>query len=369
MTFARIVTLIILSVLVLGKCGEKKFETAINAINDPRVSNTLNEIVFDKIKDWPERTHVSVAIVRDSIPEYYGFIRSNDSVKSANLSTQVFEIGSITKLFTTQLLVQAVRDSLVSPDELLSSYYDFDFPDSLSQFITLEHLANHTSGLPRLPTSFIKSSMFNSDNPYKDFDEAKLKTYMREEMKTYSVPGEAYEYSNLAMGILAQTVCKQYEKNFEQVCQSFIFQPFKMTSTFTSHQLYPNDLVEGLNRDGQSTSNWDLAALQGAGSVVSSAQDMARFIQAQFQLDSLRLWQMEETLKINDNIGVARGWHIRYDNDRKYYWHNGATGGYSSCLFIDPEKQNGVVILSNVSGFRSDRGLIDRLCYELLVTL
>ncbi|MCB0526181.1 MAG: serine hydrolase, partial [Saprospiraceae bacterium] len=79
----------------------------------------------------------------------------------------------------------------------------------------------------------------------------------------------------------------------------------------------------------------------------------------------------ELRFKTSEENGVALGWHIKnLSASSPVYWHNGATGGYKSCMAMDLEQQNAVIILSNVAGSNNaKRRYIDTLCFDLLDTL
>lgn len=127
-------------------------------------------------------------------------------------------------------------------------------------------------------------------------------------------------------------------------------------------------LVTGLTKRGGSAKNWDLADLAGAGGILSTAEDLSLFIQANFNPDDPVLsLQRESTFQVNDNMEVAMGWFIlNRDSGERWYWHNGGTGGYRSSIVMNPEQKIGVVVLSNISAGHSKADKIDRLSFNLM---
>ena len=83
-------------------------------------SNTVNalsnypkeiaEIIYSKSKDFPNNTQLSIAIIQNGKTNYYGIIKENDSIKPIENQNKVFEIGSITKVFTSTVLASLVED-------------------------------------------------------------------------------------------------------------------------------------------------------------------------------------------------------------------------------------------------------------------
>ena len=149
----------------------------------------------------------------------------------------------------------------------------------LSIEITFRQLANHTSGLPRLPSNL---NFFSIDpqNPYKDYDKKKLEEYLSTKMEL-EYKGR-FEYSNLGVGLLGFVLSEIEETTFEDLLQSRIFSKYQMTSSTTDRTSVRNALVAGLNSKGNVTPNWDLNVLVGAGGILSSVSDLSKFATAQF---------------------------------------------------------------------------------------
>jgi len=131
-------------------------------------------------------------------------------------------------------------------------------------------------------------------------------------------------------------------------------------------------LVKGFDGKGDETANWDLNVLVGAGGILSSAEDLARFANAQFDTNNTELnLTRQPTFTVSDQMQMGLGWHIIKANNGKneIFWHNGGTGGYTSSMALDTEKKHGIIILSNVSAFHQETGKIDDLCFGLMNTL
>lgn len=343
------------------KVNESK---AINALgNYPK---EISNLFFSKCKNFPNNTQLSVAIIHNDEINYYGIIKENDTIKPIDNKNKIFEIGSITKVFTSTVLVSLVEDNKFKLADYINSYYSFPFKDNTK--ITFESLANHTSGLPRLPENL---DLTNAHNPYKNYGEKALNEYLENMLKLESEPAKVYSYSNLGAGLLGYTLGVSQKTSFQKLLQDRIFEKFRMTNSFTSSNNLNNSLVKGLNSNGEIVSNWDFDALFGAGGILSSTEDLAKFAKAQLNPKNRELaLSRKPTFNVNEKMEIGLGWHIlKSENDKELFWHNGGTAGYSSSIAINLEGRNAVIILSNVSAFNPKMKNIDNLCFELIGTL
>jgi CubicO group peptidase (beta-lactamase class C family) len=170
---------------------------------------------------------------------------------------------------------------------------------------------------------------------------------------------------------LGYTLCKIENRTYNDLLQEKIFSKYGMTNSSAVRSELEDDLVSGLNKNGFKTPNWDFAALESAGAILSTAEDLSKFAVAQFDEsdEDLELTR-QQTFTINDNEGMGLGWFIsKTSTGGILYRHKGVTGGYTSAMAIDTENETGIIILSNVSGFSRKMGNIDALCFELLAAL
>lgn len=317
-------------------------------------------------RHFPNNTQFAIGILTDSTTEYFGFVRQRDTLLRIENAERVFEIGSISKVFTANLLAQFVVQGRLELNEPIQNYLDYPLKSSLE--INFLQLANHTSGLPRLPPDMFWSAIFNRKNPYKNYDREKLETYLKEKIATASEPGTTYQYSNLGAGTLGYVLSEMSGQTYEELLQTLIFQGLDMQSSTTNRSLVEEKLVIGLSKSGKPTANWDLAALAGAGAIVSSAADLAKFARKNFSEDApaYRL-QQTATFSVNEDMAMALGWHIlQRKSGANWHWHNGGTGGYRSSLGLDLDRQQAVIILTNMSAGHAYSQKIDNLCFTLL---
>ena len=342
-----------------------------NVINNLSIKNSLttkdqSEIIFENTKVFPNNTQLSIAIIKDGLVSYFGINKENDTISTIDNQKSIFEIGSISKVFTSTLLANFVIDGKVKLNDNINDY--LKTPLNNSTEISFIDLANHTSGLPRLPTN-LDLTKVNPENPYKEYKEKELEDYVTNQLEL-SNKGEN-QYSNLGAGLLGYTLSKIENDTYESLLQNKIFSKYDMQNSTTDITTIKGNLVKGLNNEGIEVPNWDLAVLAGAGAIFSTVEDLSQFAISQFEYKNKELELTRvKTFELNKNMDIGLGWHIlKNKSDNLWYWHNGGTGGYSSSMVIEEKSKNGIIILSNVSTFNPNMGNIDKLCFELMKTL
>jgi len=325
-------------------------------------SNIAN-LLFSKTKDFPTNTQLAVALIQNGQTHYYGLIKTNDTLKPIENRNFVFEIGSITKVFTATLLAQFVEDGTLKLTDDINSHYSFPFHQHRK--LSFESLANHTSGLPRLPGNL---DLSDQSNPYKAYGKKQIEAYLKKDLVLHNTTPKMYAYSNLGTGLLGYTLGLTQKTSVQELFQTNLFDPYNMHNTYTANQKVRTKLVQGQNPNGEIIPNWDFDVLFAAGGILSTTEDLAQFAIAQFNPNNKALARTRKpTFEINATTKIGLGWHIiTTNNGKEAVWHNGGTGGYSSSMTLDIVDQTAVIILSNVSSMHSKMKNIDELCFELL---
>ncbi|MEA2735233.1 MAG: serine-type D-Ala-D-Ala carboxypeptidase/endopeptidase [Humisphaera sp.] len=278
----------------------------------------------------------------------------------------LFEIGSVTKTFTATLLADMVLRGDVTLDtpvaDLLPSGVHVPSKDGVA--ITLLLLANHRSGLPRMPEKFEPD---DPTNPYADYSAEKL----YESVSTTELhrrPGQLYEYSNLGTGLLGHALARKASMGYEQMVIARICKPLGMNDTkITLDGDDRTRLAPGHDLMSVPMSNWDFDSLAGAGGIRSNVNDMLQYVAANLALiDSPLCHAMrmthERRADVDAKTDIAMGWHIGKRTGAR--WHSGQTGGYHSFVAFIPEKKLGVVVLCNTGS-----AMVDTIGTQLLCTM
>ena len=324
------------------------------------------------ISDFPDNTQLSIALVNDSASSFLGFLKEEGRWQIVDNRDSVFEIGSITKVFTSTLLSSMVGDGRVDLNEPVSGAMPFGAGHLAKEGVevTYLHLANHTSGLPRIPLNLLFKQGSRRLNPYRDYDVSMLRDFFEGQAELTAVPVTRYLYSNLGAALLGYLLELKAGRPYEQLLQELVFTKYGMSSSTTLRSNISSRLVRGRDRNGDVVPNWDFKVFAGAGAVLSNTADLVSFVMANFIDDPDLAFQRKMTFSTGKGSGMALGWHIlEPETGMVWHWHNGGTGGYRSQLVMDMQNRKAVIILSNVSASNPNAGNIDQLGFMLQETL
>ena len=282
----------------------------------------------------------------------------------------LFEIGSITKTVNAlalAVLAEAGTVRLTTPlHELLPR--DVFVPNRDGTEITLEHLARHTSGLPRSPFSLwhdLKVVEFQRGNPYA-MDEAAVLAALTG-VRLRNRPGTGHgRYSNLGAGLLGIALRRAAGANdFQSLVSDAVLGPLGMTDTVvTPGGDQTARWVQGHGSRRRPVDGWYLEGMAGAGALRSSAYDMLRYLRAQLEPGSTPLAAAIARTRVltepNRRYTIGLGWIRTRIPAGDLWWHNGGTGGFRSFAGFCPQRQRGAVVLVN------DRRGPDRAGLELI---
>jgi serine-type D-Ala-D-Ala carboxypeptidase/endopeptidase len=290
--------------------------------------------------------------------EIYGF-GSGPGGKPPDGRT-LFELGSVTKVYTSLLLADAVQRREVELDTPVATLLPpgVTAPTAGKDAITLRHLAMHSSGLPRLPPSLEPRAQ--STNPYAGYGENELYTDLVR-TRLDAPPGTRIHYSNYGAGLLGHVLGAKLGVGYREAIQTRILSPLGLVDTFfTVPPAAAARKVQGTNSELVRVPAWHWDALSGAGALISTARDQLALIEAELEAAAggratLRraMALTQESQLEGSGSNVALGWQI--DGDGRY-WHNGTTGGHHAFVGFDPKTRRGVVLLASTAA-----GMLDQL--------
>ena len=329
-----------------------------------RADFASDDEVRDILRERIDRAHQSVGIVAisfDSAREKivtYG--QSGSAVDQLDRDT-VFEIGSITKVFTALLLTEMVTRGEVALDDPVSKFLPgtVKMPDRNGKQITLLDLATYTSGLPRIPDGIPASG----DNPYAAYTVEQLYAFLSSYTLHYD-PGTHYEYSNLGFGLLGHALALRAGSSYEDLLVSRVCEPLGLRDTCISLSNSMRErLAQGHASNLKPASNWDIPTLAGAGALRSTASDLVKFVKAtclsganaplRSAIDMLLQTRRPTNLP---NTEVGLGCFIRTGNKDEIIWKDGGTGGYASFAGFSTTLRSGAIVLSNSINSVNDIG-------------
>lgn len=319
----------------------------------------VRAVLVDRIDRDKRSVGIAIGLIDETgrLVVGYGKFSLNDPREPGGET--VFEIGSISKVFTAILLADMVqRDEvrLEDPVQLLLPE-SVRVPRQDGTEISLYHLTTHTSGLPRMPANISPS---DSSNPYANYTVDQMYEFL-EDTVLDSKPGTQATYSNLGVGLLGHALGLRAGSDYETLVRERIAKPLGMKDTMIA--LGPDQakrLAPGHTLALQPASNWELATLAGAGALRSTVDDMLSFLAANLGLkESSLLPAMQDTHRGREpmlGMEIGLGWVLREGHGRTITWHNGGTDGYHSFAGMDKDRRMGVVVLSNSTGDIDDIG-------------
>jgi CubicO group peptidase (beta-lactamase class C family) len=326
------------------------------------IGQDVNQILEDRLKTTPVGSSISAALIDQNGTKFYstGKISKQPDASPADENT-VYEIGSITKVFTGILLAEAIKRGEVKLDDPISKYLPANVktPKFNGKEITLLDLTTQSSGLPSLPDDFKPKDPLN---PYADYTVQRLYDFLgRVELK-HEI-GIKFEYSNLGVGLLGHILALQAKMSYEPLVKERILKPLGMNDTaivlspsMRSHLAIGHDLA------GNPTPNWDLPTFAGAGALRSTASDMAKFVSANLGLtktpisDSMAEAQKVRRKFADSPVLISFNWITTKSAGRDIIWHNGGTGGYRTFVGMDLERKKGVFVATNSADSVDDLG-------------
>lgn len=323
----------------------KNLEAAIDA----EVNKTMRSGLFPGLV---------VGVCKDGRMFIKGYGTVNKETAVLPNATTIFQIGSLSKLFTASLLQSLCDEGVVSMEATLGELIGNSmFLSPSVQSVTLKQLVTHTSGFPRIPKSLAAriTNMAGKNNlpvnPYSYLEAHFLFDYLAT-AEDKRAPGR-FEYSNFGMGLLGHVLEVVTGENYEKLVVEKVLSPLRMNKTVITPTPEINDyLAQGYASKGAPAGVWTFASLAGAGAFYSNAQDMMRFIQASVEEGGVAAGSFRKMREPQCGGDTGIGWMQprfldRFFGNRNMVWHNGMVGGYTSYLSIDTETKTGVVILAN----------------------
>ncbi|KOY88112.1 hypothetical protein AD998_07950 [bacterium 336/3] len=333
-------------------------QTKEKAITSNPLQTNLDKQIDAFVSPFMQQTGtmgMSIGIIRDGKIYFYNYGETQKGNKTLPTENTIFEIGSISKTFTGSLLAMAVVEKKISLNDEINKYLPKDIPKLAfnGKPILIKHLANHTSGLPRMPEDFFQLAGFDEKNPYKNYTNKELFEYLKK-LKLTREPEKQLEYSNLGVGLLGVILERVYKKSYEELIKEKIALPLEMKDTHlkTSENQFTR-FAKGYNEATEENSNWDFQALAAAGAIRSTVSDMLLYTNAQINTYNKLLWSsafnLAQTTTYSAKEEIGLGWFKMKKDVNTILWHNGGTGGYRSFMAFDKNKKVGIVILTNAS--------------------
>ena len=314
----------------------------------------------DKIQKLVDKKYlVSLAAARVSPTgvqtDFFGSIRRGQKCPP-DINT-VYELGSITKTFTAITLAQMVVNGSVTLNDPVERHV-IELKDTSVGKATLVQLATHTSGLPSIPDHMGATDILN---PYANFTCEMMLNYLTSlEIEDGSHP---HRYSNLGFGLLGLVLMRvDGQKNYIDILRKYVLDPLDMNdTTIDVGSDQQQHLAVPYNICFQQVTPWSLqSAMQACGALRSTLGDLIKYAQANLNPSSTPIGkaiELSHEANFQDPEGSARGLAWGIDKERNIFGHGGATGGFSSYLYMNKKEGTADIFLTNTDGGFHEIGL------------
>lgn len=250
-----------------------------------------------------------------------------------------YRVGSITKMFTAAMIFQFVEENKLKLSDTLDKFFP-QIPNS--QKITLAQMLGHRSGIFDLTNN-------------SDFRSMKTQPKTREEMlaiiakgKPVFEPGEKAQYSNSNYVLLGYIVEKTSGRSYEDALKQRITSKIGLTDTYLGTGYPDASKNEGHSynfiADWKQESETHLSIPGGAGALISTPNDLTKFIQALFNGKIVSKESLEQ-MKPRDQYGL--GINSYPIGGKTFYGHGGGIDGFRSLLVYLPEEKLSLAYTSN----------------------
>lgn len=296
-----------------------------------------------------------ISIVRAGEPDFVRAFGIADVAAGRPMTTDTrLRLASMSKIFTTVAVMQLVDQGRLDLDRDVNAYLGVRVPPGIDgRPVTLRRILTHQAGFE--DTVIGIASLTGPRQPLADY----LPRYLPARLPH----AKGIAYSNYAFAIAAAVVERVSGRTFEEHLERFVFEPLQMTAT-TARQPVPaawRTLTSGgYARRSQPPTTRSMAALTiheaGSTGVVSTAQDMARFIRALLDpppgflsAGALAAMKQPQVRSPNGFVGLAL-YSPLATGGNAFIGHDGGSGGIHGSLGLAPDQRSGVFVLYNSSG-------------------
>lgn len=341
------------------QCGFILGALAFARAEPPVVPEDVRTAVQQRV-DYGYCPGLVVGLMSTNGSSYFGFGSTDLDKGQAVDENTLFEIGSITKVFTTTLLADMAERGELKLTNAIQDYLPdgIEAPTRSGRVITLTHLATHTSGLPTAPSNLVLEA---GDNPFSGYTERQMFEFLDSYTLTRN-PGATYEYSNYGMGLLGQLLARHAGSSYESLIVEWIANELGLADTrinLTGNQ--QSRLARGYS-GVVPIPPFNMDVLGAAGDLRSTAKDLLTFLAANRGWIATRLQPaMTEAQRYRyptstPGMSIALGWHLYTLNAGTAVWHNGATIGHRAFIGFLREGSTLVVVLANSDYDVTDMG-------------
>ena len=314
----------------------------------------IREILVNRIDAQKQGVGIVIGVIEPKGRRIIAHGRLEKGDNRALDGDTIFEIGSVTKVFTALLAADMAQRGEIRLDDPIEKYLPpgVKVPQRNDRQITIIDLATHTSGLPRSLGNFQPKNPANSSA---DYTLERLYSFLASYELTRDV-GSKYQYSNLGYGLLGLGLARRAGVDYETLVETRIDGPLKMKDTrITLTPEMRERLAAGHDAALKTVHSWGISTLPGAGALQSTANDLLIFLAAALGYTDTSLSAPMRTLLATRRptgepfIDIAMAWNVDTHGGDEIIWKSGAVGGYRAFIGYVARSRVGIVALSNAT--------------------
>ncbi len=303
-----------------------------------------------------------IGVIDEDSTYIFPFGHKMPSKKSGSIGeNDIFEIGSISKLYTTSIIRMLVQEKKLSYSQHINEFLPEEYQNPRLNHINIHSLIHHQSGLPLRPYMFGAKEQ-DSQNPYLYYTRTDLLEFFRD----YIPEKEGFVYSHTNYALLELIIEKVTGQNFDDVFQRYLKQPLQLKNTFIDFpEQKENYISPGYDKAVNLTKPWLYSSFRASEGVKTSITDALKYLNFILRDDQVNMFRdsvvMDEEFPLensfNQHLTIENGWHILQVKNHKIAIHTGRTSGHSCFMGMVKSSKTAVVIFSNSWVGTGDLGL------------
>nr|WP_325049433.1 serine hydrolase domain-containing protein [Lysinibacillus yapensis] len=316
------------------------------------------EVFVEEQREISKIPGISLVIVKKGKTVYQnGFGYADVKEKTPVTSNTLFELASTSKAFTGLAIFQLEKEGLLKRTDDVRKYIpwlELKY-NGEPQEITINQLLHHTSGIPS--NSIVQIPESDADNAL----ELTVKTLLEQSLNRQ--PGSSFEYATINYDVLGLVIENISKQPYDLYIKQHLLEETGMKDSFVGlHQVTSEKLAKGYKIGFKRAQEYTPPTYSGntpAAYLVSNTNDIAKWLNLQLgtlQSDTISNQTIKDSHIPDQSVEpfdqdtyYAGGWSIMEKGNKQYILHAGENPTFSSYFIMQPDKQLGVAVLSNMN--------------------
>jgi beta-lactamase class C len=332
----------------------------------------INQVVQSNVVPFQQQNNVpgiAVDVYYNGKPYFKNFGVANLQTNAPITNNTIFELASVSKLFTATLAAIEIDAGAMQLNAPISTYIKAfnKAPNAPINKVTIKQLATHTASLPRMADDL---SGIQGDPRKRQVNQ--LLQALLQWQPAYPL-GTRFVYSNIGFGLLGVVVENATGKSYQQLLQDNIATPLGMNNTIAQIPNYMRNYAQGYTKANKAVAPYPNVATPGGGGVRSTPADMMQFLEANLGVLSnvpdniTRAIKMTQQpyFQVRPNFVMGLGWQRITKDNQLFLTKNGLNTGFNAFIGLSPDKNIGVVVLVNKRGTRAAEIIGRKILFQL----